>query len=89
MTYRELVCRISEALDIPKALVKDVIQKTVKEIKDSLDDGDRILIPGLGVFSTRPVKARKFNSIEGKVRTCRAHKSPKFRFSKSIRATVK
>ena len=57
-TKKELVELISKRLGLKKEQVFPVVDQTFVAMRDSLIEGDRIEIRGLGVFEVKDTKAR-------------------------------
>ncbi len=67
-----------------------IIKGVVDIIKDSLVDGKDVSIFGLGTFSVKDVEERAgVNPQTGEALTIPAHKSPKFKFSQTVKDLVK
>lgn len=58
MTKRELAIRISNETKLTQLAVKDVIQKTLDYIIESLERGENVELRNFGVFQVRTRKAR-------------------------------
>ena len=58
MTKAEMVAKLAEIVDIQKKQAEKVLTELVGMIKDSLVKGERIVLTGLGSFSTTARKAR-------------------------------
>lgn len=58
LTKRELTIRISNKTGIPQIAVKEVIQKTLDYIVESLQKGQNIELRNFGVFTVKNRKAR-------------------------------
>ena len=67
-----------------------IIKGVVDIIKDSLVNGKDVSIFGLGTFSVKDVEERAgVNPQTGEALTIPAHKSPKFKFSQTVKDLVK
>lgn len=67
-----------------------IIKGVVDIIKDSLVDGKDVSIFGLGTFSVKDVEERAgVNPQTGEALTIPTHKSPKFKFSQTVKDLVK
>jgi len=53
MTKRDLVTRISNEMGLTQTSVKEVVDRVLKHISDSLADGDSVELRNFGVFTTR------------------------------------
>lgn len=58
MTKRELAVRIASETQLPQQAVKEVIQKTLDYIVESLAAGKTVELRNFGVFMVRTRKAR-------------------------------
>jgi nucleoid DNA-binding protein len=58
MTKRELAVRISNETGLTQLAVKNVIQKTLDYIVESLERGENVELRNFGVFQIRTRKAR-------------------------------
>ncbi|MCX6355649.1 MAG: integration host factor subunit beta [Candidatus Aureabacteria bacterium] len=58
MTKRELAIRISNEMKLTQLAVKQVIQKTLDYIVESLANGETVELRNFGVFKVRTRKAR-------------------------------
>ena len=58
LTKRELAIRISKKTGIPQVAVKEVIQKTLDYIVESLQKGQNVELRNFGVFTVKNRKAR-------------------------------
>jgi nucleoid DNA-binding protein len=58
MTKRELAIRIASEMELPQRAVKDVIQKALDYIIESLAAGESVELRNFGVFKIRTRKAR-------------------------------
>lgn len=58
LTKRELAIRISKKTGVPQVAVKEVIQKTLDYIVESLQKGQNVELRNFGVFTVKNRKAR-------------------------------
>jgi len=90
MTKRELAVRIAGETELPQQAVKEVIQKTLDYIIESLAAGESIELRNFGVFKVRTRKARlgrNPNKPEQEVRIP-AKRVPDFKPGRIMRAKV-
>lgn len=90
MTKRELAIRISGEMKLPQLQVKEIIQKTLDYIIESLERGDTVELRNFGVFKVRTRKARlgrNPNKPEQEVRIP-AKRVPDFKPGRIMRAKV-
>ncbi len=59
MTKAELVAKIAAEAGIKKVEAERCVSAFVNALSEALEKGERIAIPGLGVFNVRERKARK------------------------------
>ena len=59
MTHSELIKALSTRLDFPQVELKPLLEKSFEVMRDILDKGSNITIPGLGTFYTLLLKKRK------------------------------
>jgi DNA-binding protein HU-beta len=59
MNQKELINRLSEALDETKVGSKKMLQDTFSVLSDQLKDGKGVSIPNLGTFITKTTPERK------------------------------
>jgi DNA-binding protein HU-beta len=89
MTKSELVAKVAEATGLKKVQTEQCIEATIKAIADALTKGERVAIPGLGIFTVRERKARKGrNPQTGKEIVIPARKVVVFTAIKSLRESV-
>lgn len=62
MTYKELINRVAESRDIPKAQAKEFIESVFDVIGDVLENGNGVSVPDLGTFKTKTKDERKVYS---------------------------
>jgi len=90
MTKRELAIRIASETKLPQQAVKEVIQKTLDYIIESLTAGKSVELRNFGVFKVRTRKARlgrNPNKPEQEVRIP-AKRVPDFKPGRIMRAKV-
>jgi DNA-binding protein HU-beta len=59
MTKAELVAKIAEEAKVKKSEAERCLNAFVKALTEALEKGERIALPGLGVFNVRERKERK------------------------------
>ena len=90
MTKAELVAKVAEQAGTTKAAARRCVDAFVLTLAQALERGERIALPGLGVFNVKERKARKGrNPRTGKVIKIPARKVVTFRPAKSLRERVK
>lgn len=90
MTKSELVAKTAEKAGITKASAERAVNAAIEAVVEALTKGERVAIPGLGVFNIRTRKARKGrNPRTGKEITIPARKVVSFTAAKSLKEKVK
>jgi DNA-binding protein HU-beta len=59
MTKAELVAKIAEEAKVKKSEAERCLNAFVKALSEALEKGERVALPGLGVFNVRERKERK------------------------------
>ena len=90
MTKRELAMRISSETGLTQLAVKEVIQKTLDYIIESLERGENVELRNFGVFQVRTRKARlgRNPNKPAEVVHIPAKQVPDFKPGKIMRARV-
>jgi DNA-binding protein HU-beta len=89
MTKTELVAKVAEEAGLKKAQTEKCVDVAIKVLADALSKGERVAIPGLGVFNVRERKARKGrNPQTGKEIIIPARKVAVFTAAKSLRESL-
>jgi len=89
MTRADLVDKISAKLGLTKKDVEDVIEETINSIYETLRNGGKVTLRGLGVFSVRDRKPRAArNPKTGASVQVPAKKAPHFKPGKELKAAV-
>ena len=82
----EFVC---QRLDIPKARSTQMVETLLKLIKDTLENGEDVLVSGFGKFCVREKGERRGrNPATGEDMMLRARKVVTFQCSSSLRAKI-
>jgi len=90
MTKAELVTAIAKGAGITKKQADDALKAAVESVSNALKKGERVAIPGLGIFSVRERAARKGrNPRTGDVIDIPARKVVVFKPAKDLRGGVK
>ena len=89
MTKAELIARAAEKAGVSKKQADRCLKAFVEVIEDALAKGERVAIPGFGVFQVRERAARKGrNPRTGEVITIEARKVVHFKAAKQLRELV-
>ncbi len=90
MTKAELVAEIAKQAGITKKEADAALKAAVAAISEALKKGERIAIPGLGIFSVKERAARKGrNPRTGEVIEIPARKVVAFKPAKDLRESIK
>jgi len=90
MTKAELVSTVAAKAGITKKNADAAIKAAVEAITEALKKGERVAIPGFGIFTVRQRSARKGrNPRTGAVIQISARKVVVFRPGKQLRDSVK
>jgi DNA-binding protein HU-beta len=90
MTKAELVTAIAKGAGITKKQADDALKAAVEAVSNALKKGERVAIPGFGIFSVRERAARKGrNPRTGDVIDIPARKVVVFKPAKDLRGGVK
>jgi len=90
MTKAELVSAVASKAGITKKDADAAIKAAVEAITEALRNGERVAIPGFGIFTVRERSARKGrNPRTGDVIEIKARKVVVFRPGKQLRESVK
>ncbi len=89
MTKAELIARAAEKAGVSKKQADRCLRAFVEVIEDALAKGERVAIPGFGVFQVRERAARKGrNPRTGEEITIPARKIVHFKAAKQLRDLV-
>jgi len=90
MTKAELVAKIAEAAGVSKKQADRCLKAFIEAVEDALVKGERIALPGFGIFQVRERSARKGrNPRTGEEITIPARKVVVFKPAKQLREKVK
>jgi DNA-binding protein HU-beta len=90
MTKAELVSAIAQAAGITKKEADAALKAAVQAVSEALQRGERVAIPGFGIFSVKERAPRKGrNPRTGEVINIPARKVVVFRPAKDLRESVK
>jgi DNA-binding protein HU-beta len=90
MTKAELVAKIAEKSGVSKKTADRYLKAFAEVITDALRKGERIPIPGFGIFQVRERRARKGrNPQTGEIMTIPARKVVVFKPAKQLRNLIK
>lgn len=90
MTKNDLVEAVYFKSDCEKYLIQDIIEKFLKEVKKSLENGSTIELRGFGTFEPRLRKGRKVarNPKTGETLSVAPHYVAAFRAGQELRENI-
>lgn len=89
MKQDELINAVSTASGASKSLTEDVIKALGLEVRNQLNKGGEVTLPGIGKLSVTQRAARTGrNPQTGKEITIAARKAPKFSAAKALKDAV-
>ena len=56
MNHAELVEKVAEAIEMPRATASRAVEAVVQAIIDAAKAGDEVRVTGLGIFESSPVR---------------------------------
>lgn len=85
MTKDQLISDLAEAVDLPKAKVRALLEQLSEVVADALENGSELTLPGIGKLKVadRPARTGR-NPQTGKVIQIAARKVVKFVPAKSL-----
>lgn len=90
MTKAELVGKIAKDTNLSKASAEKALNTIIDAIAKTLKKGNKVTLVGFGTFSVAKRKARTGrNPRTGATIKISAHKTPKFKAGKALKAAVK
>ncbi len=89
MTKAELVAKVAAEAGLTKAAAERAVNAFIKALAEALVKGERVALPGLGVFHVKERKARKGrNPRTGEEITIPARKVVTFSAAKALREAL-
>ena len=89
MNKSELVQKVAEAVDIPKASAAKAVDAVIESIKNTLAEGEAVTLVGFGTFTVRERAARVGrNPRTGDPIDIKAAKVPVFKPGKALKDAV-
>jgi DNA-binding protein HU-beta len=89
MTKEELISKIAEQVNLPKAGVNRCLKAFIEVVSDALQKGERLRLPDFGTFEVKERAQRKGrNPQTGEIITIPARKVVVFRTSKRLKDLV-
>ena len=90
MTKAELVARIAEQAGVSKKQADRCLKAFIEALVDALQKGEKVAIPGFGIFQVKERAARKGrNPKTGEEITIPARKVVHFKPAKQLRELIK
>lgn len=59
MTKKELINTVAEKANLPKYVAADAVSATTDALTEALARGEKVLLPGFGVFETKTYPAHE------------------------------
>ncbi|MBX0312022.1 MAG: HU family DNA-binding protein [Sulfurihydrogenibium sp.] len=89
MTKAELVAKVAEKSGLKKIEAERTINAVIDALAEAFKKGERVAVPGLGVFNVKVRKARKgINPKTGKEIKIPEKKTIVFRAAKSLKVAL-
>ncbi|MGC9120722.1 MAG: HU family DNA-binding protein [Sulfurihydrogenibium sp.] len=89
MNKSQLVSAVAKKAGIKKVVAEKAVNAAIEAVAEAIAKGERVAIPGLGVFNIRERKARKGrNPKTGKEITIPARKVVSFTAAKSLKEAL-
>lgn len=86
MNHSDLVEKVAEATEMPKATANRAVEAVVQTIIDALEAGDEVRVTGLGIFDVVAREARPGrNPQTGQSINIPASKALRFRAGKAVK----
>ncbi len=90
MTKTDMIDRLADQLNMPKAQVRKVVDALVEGVTQTLVRGEKVQVSGLGTFEVRTRKAREGrNPQSGEKITIPARNAVGFKPAKPLKEAVK
>lgn len=90
MTKTDMIDRLADQLNMPKAQVRKVVDALVEGVTQTLVRGEKVQVSGLGTFEVRTRKAREGrNPQSGEKITIPAINAVGFKPAKPLKEAVK
>lgn len=89
MNKQKLISEIAHENKLSQKMVQSVINTLLEIITESIQNDESVTLQGFGSFISRKKDARTYQTPNGKTTTIPAHRTPAFRFSKSISDEVR
>lgn len=89
LTKKDIVSSIAQDLDITKKEVNEIVDATLTQIFNALEEGKTVDLAGFGKFEITERKAREgFNPLTKEKIQISASKSVKFKVAKALKEAV-
>lgn len=90
MTKNEFISAVAENAGKTKKDTKTIVNAMLDTVVEILENGDDISFIGFGKFYVKDIDARPCrNPQTGEMMMSKAHKSPKFKFSNSVKNRIR
>jgi len=89
VTLKHITAAIAEKQELPKKQVQELLEGFIENLTKNLKKGEKIRIPGLGIFVVAKRAARMGrNPATGEAIKIKASKKVRFRVSKDLKEAV-
>lgn len=89
MTKKELISAVAEKAGLKKAAAEKAVNAAIEAVVEAISKGERVNIPGFGIFNVRERKERKGrNPRTGKEIKIPARKVVAFTAAKALKEAV-
>ncbi|WP_028951204.1 HU family DNA-binding protein [Sulfurihydrogenibium subterraneum] len=89
MTKKELISVVAQKAGLKKAAAEKAVNAAIEAVVDAISKGERVAIPGFGIFNVRERKERKGrNPRTGKEIKIPARKVVAFTAAKALKEAV-
>ncbi|UJF23401.1 HU family DNA-binding protein [Shewanella sp. OMA3-2] len=89
MNKKQLICKMSQQLDLPQTQCKPQLEQILATIQQALCEGEKVYIPQFGTFELRfhlPKNGR--NPQTGEIMEIDGFNQPSFKVSNHLKALV-
>ena len=88
MTYKELKIQVSKNAQVPYKVADKVVEEVFQTLKNVMARGDRLQIPGFGVFYTKVRSPRKVKTFHGEIKQLPSKRIPVFAPAKALKSEI-
>ena len=87
MTYKELKIQVSKNAQVPVKVADKVVEEVFHTLKSVMLRGDRLQVPGFGVFYTKIRSSRKVKT-HGEIKQLPSKRVPVFAPAKALKKEI-